>query len=683
MRYPYLFETMSVPIPPVTSVPLPPIPSVPIPHPSFIPPPPPPPPLPGTATGGSGGGGTFHTVLVTHLPPHLSNSRALRDTAYPCGSTRGIYLACHGEANTPKNKKKDNDKDSKVQSKSSKSADETKKSDITKESEIDDEKEQEVEKKKAVALIRMATTHGANTITRILPMAVKGCCVYNCSSGALLRSVVAGNFLLRQNYQQEQEKKEKKEESLKSGDATQDGENDASEKESTEAVSNTNESAPKDNSATANDGATNAETISKSEQNNSNVSDLNDPSTKVTISEETNNDDNLPPMALRLAQISKYFYDEYHSIPTVSNSIPHLRSKGAYALPLANQNLANNPTAQVAASVDGSKQSADPAESTEGTTSVDPESAANNSQMSKLDVSKVAAAAGGGAYDEEADPLNAPEVLEAVAKFKKKLEERDVVLRKKRADIVEKKLKEAMKKVRKRNEERKMELERKQKEAQQMMVQTGDGMIQQPPLPPPLPPNSELPPPPPPPMSADNPGAKESGKRMVSNLPAWMTKSDSSKTISGSVIQASNSIEEKDSSKKRKLIPSDANYDPSTRRKQRIDAPDGQSLSDIRMANQSADAAVAAKQSDSSIERSKSIVRTSPDKNKLLREWITGKIVEYLGEEEETLIDFIMNQTIQEESSREEILEEMQQVLDEDADDFVNDLYAKILELGS
>ena len=47
-------------------------------------------------------------------------------------------------------------------------------------------------------------------------------------------------------------------------------------------------------------------------------------------------------------------------------------------------------------------------------------------KQNKLNVSKIAAAAGGVVYDEEADPLNAPEVLEAVAMFKKRLEQKGV-----------------------------------------------------------------------------------------------------------------------------------------------------------------------------------------------------------------------------------------------------------------
>jgi len=62
------------------------------------------------------------------------------------------------------------------------------------------------------------------------------------------------------------------------------------------------------------------------------------------------------------------------------------------------------------------------------------------------------------------------------------------------------------------------------------------------------------------------------------------------------------------------------------------------------------------------------------DKNKIvekkMKAWITKKILEYLGEEEKTLIDFIMGK-IQTHITPSEILSQLSLVLDEEAEIFV------------
>jgi len=66
-------------------------------------------------------------------------------------------------------------------------------------------------------------------------------------------------------------------------------------------------------------------------------------------------------------------------------------------------------------------------------------SAATGESELKMDKDKVAAAAGG-VYDEENDPLNAPEVIRAVLAFKRTLEDRDAKSKKRRVDIINSKL---------------------------------------------------------------------------------------------------------------------------------------------------------------------------------------------------------------------------------------------------
>ena len=61
-----------------------------------------------------------------------------------------------------------------------------------------------------------------------------------------------------------------------------------------------------------------------------------------------------------------------------------------------------------------------------------------------IDTHKVAAAAGGNNYDEDADPLNAPAVLEAVRKFRISLETTQTSHQRRRAQLVQERLLQAM-----------------------------------------------------------------------------------------------------------------------------------------------------------------------------------------------------------------------------------------------
>jgi hypothetical protein len=58
-----------------------------------------------------------------------------------------------------------------------------------------------------------------------------------------------------------------------------------------------------------------------------------------------------------------------------------------------------------------------------------------------------------------------------------------------------------------------------------------------------------------------------------------------------------------------------------------------------------------------------------------LRKWVAEKTVEYLGEPEESMIDFVMDQVKDGEAASAAILEEMEMVLDDAAEDFVIQLW--------
>lgn len=579
------------------------------------PPPPPPPPLPSNNNNNTAQKGNFHTVLITHIPPHLSNPRALREIAYPCGSTRGIFLVGHGHVvNSTHPATNPN-----IIGKAFLKLDELKLKKDKQDTQTNDDalileghgKGTNVEE--AVALIRMATTHGANTITRILPMAVKGVKVWNCSSGAILRNVVMANFQLKQEMKEEDEKNQSEQEKEVNDEGNTEIDEKKQEPSEESKKNNPTEMEPETNTNTSEELGQDSSTLEKAPLTASTPPIMVSNPVTTILEQSYRKSSELPPMAKKLAEISTFFYNEYTTLNT-----PNPPSSSA-------------PTPTNTATNTNTTSSDEPIE--ESSNEEDPSMSDNNATL-KLDVNKVAAAAGGGAYDEEADPLNAPQVLEAVTKFKKVLEERDTILKQKRMEIVSEKLKHAMKQARTNMEERKKMRE-----------------YQQPPLPPPLPPNPP-PPPPPPGQGGEDGDVKESGKRMVSNLPAWMTK--------GSSTSLDN---------KRKLEMTNVDQDPTMKRKQRIDVT---SVSEIRKANQDADKLQACK---SFVQRNTSLVAS-------LKKWISDKIVEYLGEEEETLIDFIINQTLSEDTKKSDMMEEMQQVLDEDAEGFVKDLYSKVLDLA-
>ena len=269
----------------------------------------------------------------------------------------------------------------------------------------------------------------------------------------------------------------------------------------------------------------------------------------------------------------------------------------------------------------------------------------------QLDANKLAAAAGG-TYDEDADPLNAAEVVNAVLEFKRNLEERDGKSRVRRVEVITGRLGSRVAEL-----VEKMRVERKR-----LSVLSGEeaGVA---------------------PEVGGDAKMEDTGKRGVSNLPAWMTKG--TETTSESAPTDTTVVEEEDGNK-RKFVPSEANRDDINVRKRRIDTG-GATVAEIRAANQAADNAANAtffteKQdilASSTMFPPLSITpSTSPEQ---IKTYVTDKIVEYLGEEETTMIEFIMKE-LGKGCKTVGLLEEMKMVLDEDAEEFVLGLYKRMTE---
>lgn len=297
----------------------------------------------------------------------------------------------------------------------------------------------------------------------------------------------------------------------------------------------------------------------------------------------------------------------------------------------------------------------------------------NNGPGLVLDKKKLAAAAGGVAgYDEEADPLNAPDVVRAVVEFKRRLEDQKGEGKKRRVKIITdrmgKKVKELLE--RGREERRKvMEMQKAQATQQQQHAENGG-------------------------EKAAAAGVEDTGRRGVSNLPAWMTKGDGAdgavppagdqKTTEAAAAHADDA---EDGGRKRKFVPSEANRDINAR-KQKLDVDEGgKTMSEIRASNEAADKQAQAEAREFVVqttnegilgEGSKFPSAKEPD---ALKTYVTTRIVDYLGEEESTLIEFIMKELGKDGGcTTASMLEEMKVVLDEDAEDFVLGLYRKMVE---
>ena len=133
------------------------------------------------------------------------------------------------------------------------------------------------------------------------------------------------------------------------------------------------------------------------------------------------------------------------------------------------------------------------------------------------------------------------------------------------------------------------------------------------------------------------------GVRGVSNLTSWMTKSqtntskDSKKLTETEMSSNQGNDDNKDGMRKHKFVPSDANRDINVR-KQRLDIGDGMSLAEIRAVNGAADKIANTKEEILST----IFPSCKQEIEQSIRSFVTTQIVEYLGEEEATMIDFVM-----------------------------------------
>ena len=134
---------------------------------------------------------------------------------------------------------------------------------------------------------------------------------------------------------------------------------------------------------------------------------------------------------------------------------------------------------------------------------------------------------------------------------------------------------------------------------------------------------------------------------------------------------------------------SEANRDINER-KRKLDTG-GESLADIRAANEAADKQQQAAAAEFVVQTTKegilaatsnfpplssSHTKITPD---ALKTYVTSQIVEYLGGEELDLIEFVMKE-LNKGCTTAALLEEMKMVLDEDAEEFVLGLYRKMVE---
>lgn len=267
----------------------------------------------------------------------------------------------------------------------------------------------------------------------------------------------------------------------------------------------------------------------------------------------------------------------------------------------------------------------------------------------KLDADKVAAAAGG-LYDADEDPLNAPQVLEAVKNFRRKLEKTQSFQKKRRIELVAKKVAEMRPIL-----EAQMREDRAVRKQRQQNAGGGGGgppprvpplpppplplplpqaSLPQPPMPgsggPPPPPVGGLPPPPPPGAAAD------SGKRGRSNLPAWMTQQQ---------------------------------------QQQQQEQPDQTEADDGGPATKRA------RTGDNKNDYPINFPATlPPHTHPILRDFLTNQVKESLGEEEATLIDFVYNHVLQGKSTA-DLLQELNLVLEDEADGFLQTVWARVDDL--
>jgi hypothetical protein len=218
--------------------------------------------------------------------------------------------------------------------------------------------------------------------------------------------------------------------------------------------------------------------------------------------------------------------------------------------------------------------------------------------------------------DEEEDPLTSPAVLALVRKFREDLQKQQGSKAVRRQQLVAKKLAETLPRIR-----QSIRQEQEQQRALPPPPPPPPGLLNPPPPPPP--PSDGLPPPPPH-MVGVTTGSFDRG---VSNLPAWMTRGSATEQVAAVEVAA-----EGDGTPPSKKI------------------------------------------------KEEQYPAVPESSHESLRAWISSEIQKHLGEEEETLIDFVFRYVLDQKSVK---ALAMELPLEEDAAPFAAALYDKSVELSS
>jgi len=186
-------------------------------------------------------------------------------------------------------------------------------------------------------------------------------------------------------------------------------------------------------------------------------------------------------------------------------------------------------------------------------------------------------------------------------------------------------------------------------------------------------------PPPLPPLSTEGASAAtlDSGRRGVSNLPSWMTKTTPTSALDGA--------QSGDDTRKRNLYTDSQDIDQPQTRKPRLEMDGaGISMAQIRAENEAEDAAYTKLEitNDDILNPTALFPPLLHHEVPTVRAFVKEQIIKYLGEEEPTMIDFVMSHLQSPESNERStgaLLDELSLVLETDSQLFVVDLFRLLL----
>jgi len=333
---------------------------------------------------------------------------------------------------------------------------------------------------------------------------------------------------------------------------------------------------------------------------------------------------------------------------------------------------------------------------------------------------------GGGDFDDEDDPLNTAEVLAAVAKFSKQVKFRDSEIVRKRSEKVKEVIREAIVEEGRRLEEEEFLRKKRERESfaqigetkedgemaagsgsttttanNDKIIEENDGNSKKRPRSPsPTMNNASLP---------NSAATGETSRRMVSNLPAWMMTPGATEATGQNAVQDTAGDGENGPNQPASNLTPDPSSDPAdaqgrpmkkpkmsavnrdiNERRQKIGTTaftDGagkeMSMADIREKNQKEDREKKRKEDLEKLSTEK-ILELNLDFAAVKSEngFMGGKLneevrrltIEYLGEEEESLVTLITEQLTAEVSAA-KVVEELEPLLDEEAEAFVAEVW--------